>query len=174
VKPSRQHKQGAAVGATAAALLVALVVGGLLAKDQIRSGAAKPRVTPAAQILVLLNARRANAGLKPLRRDTVLASLARFHNRDMRSEGYFAHDAPQGQTFFERLAYLHRSLIGEVLAYGTVGFSTPKGLVSLWMASPGHKRVILTPGMKRIGISVICGRFLNQPGVCLSTADLSS
>jgi uncharacterized protein YkwD len=154
---------------------VVLAAGGLVARDQLTGGASSlPPRTPAAQVLVLLNQRRAKAGLKPLRRDLVLAALARSHNQTMRRDGFFAHDDPQGQTFFERLAYLHRSLIGETLAYGSGGFGTPKGIVSLWMASPPHRRVILTPGMRRVGISIITGRFLGNAGISLATADYSS
>ena len=153
------------------AVAAAIIGGAYAAKRLVEGGAATP---PSAQILNLLNQRRARYHLVPLKRDLVLASLARGHNRDERSKGFFAHDDPQGQTFFERLAYLHRSLIGEVIAYGSGGFGTPKGLVSLWMASPEHRRIILTPGMRRIGISVITGPFLGQSGISLATADLSS
>ncbi len=92
----------------------------------------------------------------------------------MRREGFFAHDNPQGMTFFERVAYLHRRMTGEVEAYGSGGFGTPAGIVSLWMASPEHRRVILAPDARRVGISVITGPFLGQSGISLATADVSS
>jgi uncharacterized protein YkwD len=168
VVPTQQHVRGCLVGL---AIAGAIVVGSYAAKELTQGGAAPTR---AAEILVLLNQRRAKAHLAPLRRDLVLASLARIHNGDMRRDGFFAHDNPQGMTFFERLAYLHRRLVGEVLAYGSGGFGTAKGLVDLWMASPPHRRVILTPGMRRVGISVIRGPFLGQPSISLATADFSS
>jgi uncharacterized protein YkwD len=169
--PRRPTRRGALVGL---AIAGAVVAGGLVAKDQLTGGAAAPKPTLSAQVLNLLNQRRARYHLVPLRRDLVLASLARIHVRDMRHDGFFAHDNPQGATFFERLAYLHRRLIGEVMAYGSGGFGTAKGLVSLWMASPGHRRVILTPGMRRVGISVIRGPFLVHDGITLAVADFSS
>lgn len=131
-------------------------------------------MSTSAQVLVLLNERRHSAGLIGLRRDLVLASLARIHIRDMRSKGFFAHDDPQGQTFFERLAYLHRRAIGEIQAYGTGGYGSPAGLMSLWLSSPEHKRIILTPEFRRVGCSVIAGPFLGQSGVSLAVCDFSS
>lgn len=172
MRPSRHHAQGALVGLAVGA---ALIGGGLVARDQITGNAATPVERPlAGQILTLINQHRARLRLAPLRSDRILASLARIHNKDMRRDGFFAHDHPQGMTFQERLAYLHRRSIGEVLAYGTGGFATAKGLVSLWFASPPHRRVLLDPSMRRIGISVITGPYLGQTGVSLATADTSS
>ena len=125
-------------------------------------------------ILRLLNARRAAAHLTPLVRDRVLASLAHIHNLDMLREDFFAHDDPTGATFAERLFYLHRPLIGETIAWGTGGFASPAGVVSLWMNSPEHKRIILTAGMRRVGISEMSGRFQGQTGASVATADFSS
>ena len=149
-----------------------MIGGSLIARDQITGNAST--TAPARQVLVLINQRRARLHLAPLRRDVILSSLARIHNHDEIRQGFFAHDNPQGMTFFERLAYLHRRSIGEVLAYGTGGLGTARGLVSVWFASPPHRHVLLNPGMRRIGISVITGTFLDQPGVSLGTADLST
>lgn len=156
----------------ALAVVLAALAAGYGARVLTRGSATPP--TPAARILELLNQRRAAAHLAPLKRDLVLASLARTHNRDMLRSDYFAHDAPQGQTFAERLAYLHRRQVGEVIAWGTGGFSTPRGIVSLWMASPPHRRVILTPELRRVGISVLGGRFQGSDAARVATADFST
>lgn len=158
-------------------LAVALAGGGaaIVAQRLSHGGASSiPTPTPAARILTMFNARRARAGLRPLQRDLVLASLARIHNRDMLRDDFFAHDAPTGPTFAERLAYLDRRVIAEVIAYGTGGFATAAGFVSLWMASPEHKRIILTPELRRVGISVLGGRFQGQASARVATADFSS
>ena len=153
------------------AVLVGLAAG-VLAQRLSQSSSAP---TPAAAAIVrLLNARRAAAHLEPLRVDGVLSSLARIHNRDELRGDFFAHDAPTGQTFAERLAYLHRREIGEVLAWGTGGFATPAGIVSLWMASPEHRRIILTPELRRVGVSVLAGRFQGERSARVATADFST
>lgn len=104
----------------------------------------------------------------------MLASWARIHNHDMLAGDFFAHDAPTGQTFAERLAYLKRRLIGETIAWGTGSFATPQGIVSLWMASPPHRRIILTRAFRRVGISILGGRFQGQSKARVATADFST
>lgn len=121
-----------------------------------------------------MNERRAAAHLPLLKRDAVLASLAHSHNHDMLAGDFFAHDAPLGQTFAERLAYLHRRRIGEVIAWGTGGFATASGLVSLWMSSAPHRRIILTAAFRRVGVSVLGGRFQGQAAARVATADFST
>lgn len=169
MSPSRAHLQGGLAGI---AVTIAIVGGALAARELRSSNAAQTRV--AAGILPLINARRAKLHLVPLRADRVLASLARIHNQDERREGFYAHDNPRGQTFLERVAWLHRRVVGEVIAYGSGGWGTAKGIVALWFASPEHKRVLLEPAMRRIGISVIPGPFLGGPSVQLAAADLTS
>lgn len=154
--------------------VVAIAVASGYGARMLTGGSAAPPAPAAGQILKLLNERRVELGYVALRRDLVLASLARGHVKNMRRRGFFGHDDPLGQTFRERLAYLKRGRVGEVLAYGSGGFSTPTGLVDLWMSSPAHQRVILTAQFRRVGISVICGPFLGQARVCLATADFSS
>lgn len=160
--------------AISAFIIVAAVIAGIAAQQLTQGGASTAPQSPASRILILLNERRAAHHLAPLKRDVVLASLARMHNRDMLRGDFFAHDHPQGQTFAERLAYLHRRAIGEVIAWGTGGFSTPEGFVSLWMASPPHRRIILTPEFRRVGLSVLGGSFQGQRLARVATGDFST
>lgn len=156
-------------------MIAASLIAGLAAKQLDESSSTSiPVPAPAARILGLLNARRAAAHLVPLKRDDVLASLARAHNRDMLAGDWFAHDSPLGLTFAQRMAHLHRRLVGETIAWGTGGFTTPTGIVSLWMASAPHRRIILTAAFRRVGISVLDGSFQGQDHARVATADFST
>lgn len=168
---TRQHAQGAIVGLAVAA---AIVGGGYAARTLTGGNASSlPPASPARQILALINQRRAKLHLAPLKRDVVLASLAHIHSHDMIVLDEFSHDKPQ--LFTERLAFLHRRLVGEVIAFGTGGYATPAGIVSLWFSSPEHKRILLTPAMRRIGISIPVARlFQGQTHAAVATADLSN
>jgi uncharacterized protein YkwD len=165
--------------AIAALVFASGVAAGLLSRNLHVGGAASSKTTAFpvvdARILVLFNARRKSHGLRALRLDLVLASLAAIHSRDQIRGDYFAHDEPHGQTFAERLAYLHRREVGEVIAWGTGGFSTAAGFVSLWMASPEHRRIILRPSLRRVGISVRQGGpYQGQSSARVATADFST
>jgi uncharacterized protein YkwD len=50
-----------------------------------------------------------------------------------------------------------RWLVGENLAWGGDGDSTPREVMRAWMASPEHRHNILTAGFREIGIAIIPG-----------------
>jgi uncharacterized protein YkwD len=53
-------------------------------------------------------------------------------------------------------------------------FGTPAGLVDSWMHSPDHRRVILTPELRRVGIGIATGTFLGGGNTTVATADFST
>jgi uncharacterized protein YkwD len=113
--------------------------------------------------LCLLNAQRRRHHERSLRFNRKLARAAVRHARDMVVRRYFSHDAPSGQTFVQRIMsthYVPRSaswFLGENLAWGSQELSTPRQIVRAWMASPGHRRNILSRGFREIGIAVVSG-----------------
>jgi uncharacterized protein YkwD len=132
------------------------------------SGASESRV------LVLLNDIREQHGLTTLRPSVALRGAAREHSADMLARGYFDHDGPR-ESFGKRIRrHLRSPLVGENIAWGTGRYGTPEGLVKLWMNSPGHRRIILMPGLHRIGLGVATGSFKGIPGAVMATADFSS
>jgi uncharacterized protein YkwD len=151
----------------AAALLVTAVAGGVLSRSLLRSGAASARTTQA-RVLVLFNEQRAARGLKPL---TIDKKLTRA---DMLNRGYFAHDGPQGKWDVRVRRYVRRSLIGEILSEGSGYYATPAGMVHAWMHSPEHRRIILMPDLRLVGLGVATGTYRGQDDVALATADFSS
>ncbi len=107
------------------------------------------------QMLALVNAQRAKAGVKPLIWDDDLAGVARAHSEDMFNRGYFSHYSPEGKDVGDRLnaAGIVYTYAGENLALAPNIQSAHDGL----MNSPGHKRNILDPAFNKIGIGAING-----------------
>jgi len=127
--------------------------------------AASPR--PAAQAAVrlhrLLNAVRADHGAPPVRRDRTLARVARRHSRDMILHRYFAHDSRSGARFSARILRTgwargqRHWRLGENLAWGWGRRAAPRSIVQAWMRSPAHRRILLDPGFRVVGIGIAHG-----------------
>jgi uncharacterized protein YkwD len=113
-------------------------------------------------VLCLINRERAQNGEPPLALNGELQRAAEFHSRDMISAGYFEHDSPDGQSPVERArstGYIPSPtdgyVIGENLAWGTLGLATPQAVVEAWMASPEHRANILESQYRDTGIGVV-------------------
>lgn len=148
--------------------ILALLVSATASKAATFRGADETRA------IALINQVRSSHGLKPLHADPRLRAAARGHSQNMLSHGYFEHDGPDG-AFGARLArYVNRSMIAENIAWGTGRYSTASGIVSTWMHSPGHRAIILMPGLRRIGLGIAHGGFQGNAGAAMATADFSS
>jgi uncharacterized protein YkwD len=106
-----------------------------------------------ARMLELLNKERVQRGLVPFVADKRLRDVARAHSRDMLAQGYFAHESPDGKSPFDRMhaANITYRIAGENLALAPTVEVAHDGL----MNSPGHKKNILTPEFRRVGIGAI-------------------
>jgi uncharacterized protein YkwD len=113
--------------------------------------------------LCLLNVERRKHGLRKLRLSKRLSKAARKHSRSMVRHDYFSHTSRSGRTFVNRIrrsGYLHGAsswMVGENLAWGSGGRSSPRATVRAWMHSPGHRHNILTGRYVHIGIGVVRG-----------------
>ena len=126
------------------------------------------------QVLNLLNDIRQQHGLSALTASTQLRTAARTHSDDMIQRAYFDHDSPN-QAWDARVSrYLKSTLIGEDIAWGTGSYGTPEGIVSQWMHSTPHRRIILMAGMHRVGLGLSTGTFDGTPGATMATADFSA
>lgn len=111
----------------------------------------------------LLNKQRARRGLRKLRLNARLSEAARRHTVDMVRRNYFSHTSRSGADVVDRLTrtgYMrgaHRWVVGENLAWGSGGRSTPRQIMEAWMNSPGHRANILQRRFREIGIGVILG-----------------
>lgn len=102
-------------------------------------------------LLPLVNADRAAAGLSALRCDGDLARVALGHSQDMCTRGYFDHYSPEGKTHFDRLAEagVNAPRSGENILGGDTAAAPAH---AAWMASPTHRANILNPPWTRMGV----------------------
>jgi len=110
-------------------------------------------------VLTRLNAIRSSHGLVPLRPSPELAAAARAHSVEMLGDGYFAHESFDGAPFWKRLgSYTHAShggwSVGENLLWSSPTVDAGRAL-ELWMASPEHRRNILTARWREIGVAAV-------------------
>ncbi len=122
-----------------------------------------PRKAIARSTVCLLNKERSGRGLGKLRLNPRLSEAARAHSSDMVDEHYFDHVSESGKDVVDRLTrtgYLGDAqswVVGENLAWGSGGRSTPSQIVNAWMGSAGHRQNILTGRFREIGIGVVIG-----------------
>jgi uncharacterized protein YkwD len=150
-------------------LLVAVAVTVLVAFPAA-AGAARNRTNSETALLQQVNRVRVAHGLRALVFDPTLARAARAHTRAMTSSNVFAHG-----NVGARLREFHVTgpSVGENLAWGTGQMGTAEGIVEAWLASPGHRRNLLDPGFRRIGLGELQTRFLGADGANVVTADFA-
>src|SRR6478752_1657434 len=112
-------------------------------------------------VLALLNDIRHEHGLPAFVASTALRGAAREHSSDMLTRGYFEHDSAK-ESFDKRIRrFLKSPLVAE-------------NIVSLWMHSPPHRRIILMSSLHRVGLGVAKGSFEGNTGAVMATADFSA
>jgi uncharacterized protein YkwD len=95
-----------------------------------------------------------------LRHNARLQTAAVRFSRQMVRERFFDHTAPDGTTFDERIAaagYVGFRSLAENIAWGSGSEATPAEIVDGWMHSSGHRRNILQPTLREIGIGIAVG-----------------
>jgi uncharacterized protein YkwD len=102
--------------------------------------------------LAAINDARAGAGLRPLSLSPALTrSSEAFAGHIMRT-GVFAHAGTiQAAGGFRRL--------GECIAMHTGGASRPGWTVRRWLASPGHRPLLLSRSFRQAGAAAVQGSF---------------
>lgn len=106
-------------------------------------------------VLNLVNRERVTAGLAPLMPHATMQSAARAHAQEMFASGYLTHLSRDGRTPRDRVLGLgvHVRVIGENLAYAADAHAAHAAL----MASEPHRRNILLPEYRLIGVAVVDG-----------------
>lgn len=114
-------------------------------------------------IICLANQQRVARGLPTLEGDPRLHRSAQGWTDTMVSTGQFWH----GTDFPQRISAVGYAYwyAGENIA---TGYATPRGVMTAWMASPGHCRNILNPFYAEIGVG------LNLKPVGTSVADAAT
>ena len=165
--PTGMRRRAAQLAALAALALLSVGAGTATAvANPVRSlGAANELES---KLLGELNRVRRAHGLVPLRLSLPLSSAADSHSRAMGTFGFFEHTSRDGTVFWKRVQrfYARRSLgtwsVGENLLWSTTGIDAA-GAIELWMESPGHRKNILTPHWREVGLSAVTAS--DAPGV---------
>ena len=108
------------------------------------------------KILELMNAKRTEAGLKPLTVDNTLVQVARYKSNNMIQNNFFSHTNPDGTkwtNWLQTIGYKYTTS-GENIAYNT---SDPVELFNQWWNSPGHRANMMNASYTKVGIGVIHG-----------------
>ena len=125
--------------------------------------------------LCVLNAERARHRLRPLRLNRKLSAAARTHSRAMARRRFFSHTSPGGASFVDRIrrtGYLSGArswTVGENIAYGSGGRSTPRAIGRAWMNSAPHRANILSRSFGSIGIGIAGGTPVGRGGATYTT-----
>jgi uncharacterized protein YkwD len=163
-------------------LVVVGVVVALLAVPVATAGRRSTRQasiqTLDAGVLVQLNAIRSSHRLVPLKLNATLSMAAGRHSAEMVADGYFAHNSQNGSPFWKRLtryaaAAPHGWSVGENLLWSSPEVDASAAL-RMWMASPEHRRNILDPTWREIGIAAVHaasapGTYGGQPVTVITT-----
>jgi uncharacterized protein YkwD len=110
-----------------------------------------------------INHQRRRRGLRPLRHDPDLHEAAARHAKDMVVRRYFSHVSPRGRTSrdrVERAGYLAGAefwTLAEVLAWQQAPAGSPADTVRAWMRSRPHRKALLLPSLRDVGVAIVHG-----------------
>ncbi|MFE6075948.1 CAP domain-containing protein [Paenibacillus sp. NPDC057886] len=115
----------------------------------------------AAQVVKLVNAERAKAGLSALTSDALLDKVAVAKVKDMSNNNYFDHQSPTYGSPFDMMKQfgVTYSYAGENIAKGQ---KTPQEVVTAWMNSEGHRANILSKNFTKIGVGYYNGYWAQE------------
>jgi uncharacterized protein YkwD len=113
--------------------------------------------------LCLINQVRRAHHLKPFRTNPILSEIASGQSHDMLVGGYFGDDSLGGLTPMQRVetsAYARgaqRVSVGQNIAWGDGGESTPAAIVASWLSSGPHRETLLSPTYREVGVGIGLG-----------------
>ncbi len=163
----------------------AVVVAGMMAPiaaaaTPVRQPQSAEASTLEAALLADVNVLRARRGLARLRRSDGLTRAAAEHSRVMGVRGFFRHESADGSAFWKRIQRHYSSAgytrwgVAENLLWASPTIES-EAAVQKWLTSPKHRRVLLDPLWRQVGIAA--ARFEAAPGafggleVTIVTAD---
>ncbi len=110
-------------------------------------------------IACVLGAERAERDRPTLRADDRLERAAQRHAADMARRGYFSHVSPGGESVLDRIrrtGWAGRASVrvGEILARGSGRGASAAAFRDAWMASAGHREIVLDRRYEQVGVGV--------------------
>ena len=103
------------------------------------------------RVVELTNLERKKNGLPSLRLNSRLATAAQKHSHSMANRDFFSHTGHDNSKMSDRITaegYRWSFCAENIYAGG----STPEEAVQGWMNSSGHRRNILNPNAREIGV----------------------
>jgi uncharacterized protein YkwD len=126
------------------------------------------------KVVRLVNRIRTHHGLLKLRASRTLAHAASDHTGDMLRADYLSHDSRDGTPMATRVRrYTGARWVGENIAVTSRRRGVARRVVRMWMASPSHRAVLLSPKSRRIGVGRARGR-LGSAACSVFTVDFAS
>jgi uncharacterized protein YkwD len=113
--------------------------------------------------LSAINRLRRSRGLGPLALSPSLARAAQAHVRELASAGRFTHDWDDGTPFGDWIVRYYPPLAsrtwlaGENLLWSSAEI-TPADAIAAWLASPPHRRILLDPSWRDLGVAIVVVR----------------
>jgi uncharacterized protein YkwD len=111
-------------------------------------------------LIALTNRSRAAAGLKALKIDSTLTSVARWRSKDMITRDYFSHDIPGYGSVFKKLdakGYCYK-LAGENIGWNTYPDDVATAAIhKMFMDSSSHRKNVLGRAWDVIGVGAYQG-----------------
>lgn len=119
-----------------------------------------PRDSDCAAVVALMNQERQRAGLGPLRPNLTLSNAADVQCWDNVRAGVLKHHGSDGSSpdARARRAGFRGGRTGENAAWN---YRSPERVVAGWMSSSGHRRAIMHPDHREVGIA--CENGSNGP-----------
>ena len=112
-------------------------------------------------LALMLGRARVGAGLLPLARSPALDRAAVGHAQDMAARGYMEHEAPDGSTPGTRAAQEGYDTTpgGAWMVVETISAISdePDGALGWWLSDSLHRRVVLRPSWREIGVGLAPG-----------------
>jgi len=126
------------------------------------------------KVIRIVNRIRARRGLRRLKASRRLAVAATHHTGDMLARDFLSHASSDGTAMAQRVRRYTgtKRWIGENIAV-VQGRATARKAVRMWMKSPPHRAVLLSPSGGRIGVGKRRGT-LGSARRAVFTADLAS
>jgi uncharacterized protein YkwD len=112
----------------------------------------------------MINAERTAIGENALGTASPLTTAANRQLNDVLKNSFLGHVGSDGSTIVSRTkdsGFLNKKLkkwtVGEILAYGQESSGTPTSIITAWMNSPTHERVITHATFKSVAVAVARG-----------------
>jgi uncharacterized protein YkwD len=126
------------------------------------------------KVIRLVNRIRTRHGLRRLKASRPLAVAATEHTGDMLRRDFLSHSSSDGTAMGDRVRRFTgtKRWVGESIA-ALSGRATARKAVRMWMASPPHRAILMSPSGRRIGVGKRRGK-LGSARRAVFTADLTS